>query len=73
MTTRHHSLQVVLEEDVREDEIQPLLSAISHMRGVLRVVPVDSSFDSVMAEARAKDEMRGRLIKILSDLRNESR
>lgn len=71
MTDRIHSLIVVLEKDVRDDDIQPLLTAIEQIRGVLRVDPnvrVGSS-DVFVAEARLKDRVREQLWKLIEELR----
>jgi hypothetical protein len=57
MTDRIHSLTVVLEEDVREDDVQSLMQAICHMRNVAAVDGVVSDIVSHMAETRAKLEL----------------
>ena len=45
MTTRYSALTVVLDHDIREDDIEPLVRAISMLRGVQSVhcVEVDNS------------------------------
>lgn len=69
MTTRVHSVQVVLERDIREDDVEPLLNAIAQLKGVLRVVPAESTSVSIMAEERAKHELIQRLFDLINDFR----
>lgn len=66
MTDRYHTLTVVLEKDMREDDAQALIHAIQQMRNVLKVTGVVSNFDTHMAEARAKSEIYKRLIDTLT-------
>lgn len=53
MTDRIHSLTVVLDHDMRDDDIQPLIDAIKMMKGVRTVDTHVSDIASHMAEARA--------------------
>jgi hypothetical protein len=62
MTKRFHTIAVVLEVDMREDDAQPLMSAINQMRGVLSVSGIESGFDANMAEQRAKQLLLKRVI-----------
>jgi hypothetical protein len=53
MTTRQAAYLVVLDEDVREDEIgQPTLTAIRMIKGVISVTPVVSDHAQVIARSR---------------------
>lgn len=54
MSDRIHTLTVVLEKDMRDDDVESLKSAIGHMRGVLSVDGEVSDIVSHMAEDRAK-------------------
>ena len=54
MTDRFHSLTVVLEKDIREDDVQPLMNAIRQMRGVIAVDGHVADFATHMAEQRAR-------------------
>ena len=54
MTDRIHTLTVVLEKDMREDDAKALIDAIQQMRNVLSVSGVASCFESRMAEDRAR-------------------
>ena len=60
MTDRVHSLQVVLERDIRVDEgaLEDVRRLILMIRGVIAVEPVLASMDSAMAEERARHELR---------------
>lgn len=73
MTESVHSFQVVLRRDIREDDVEPLLNAIRLLTGVLEVTPIKSSWDSTMAEERARDEMASRIYELLRDIRETKR
>ena len=62
MTDRIHSLLVVLKQDMRDDDAQPLIDAISLLRGVAMVEPQVADIDSQMAEVRAIVELRGQVL-----------
>ena len=65
MTDRVHSLTVVLEHDVREDDVQSLTEAIHMMRGVLSVRGEVSNMESHMAEERARRELGGKILDVI--------
>lgn len=65
MTDRYHSLTVVLEKDMREDDAQALIAAIAQLRGVLKVSGEVADGGSLMAEQRAKYELRARVLELL--------
>lgn len=73
MTDSVHSFQVVLAKDIREDDIDGIVGALKHVKGVLNVKPITSTYDSVMAETRAKAEMTDRLLKLAKEIREEWR
>jgi len=56
VTDRFHSLVVVLEKDMRDDDAQPLMDCITQLRGVLSVSGVVADHDSHMAQERARLE-----------------
>ena len=67
MTDRINALTVVLEQDIRDDDVQGLVDAIGWLRGVLRVdLHVASTADHV-AKSRARADIRDRLYKALED------
>jgi hypothetical protein len=65
MTDRVHSLTVVLDGDIRIDDLQPLIAAIRQMRNVAYVETHVSDVASLMAEVRAKQELQSKLFEAL--------
>lgn len=61
MTDRFNSLTVVLEADIRDDDAQALLSAISQLRGVLKVSGNVSDLEAHVAMTRARHEIEQKL------------
>ncbi len=61
MTDRYHTLTVALEKDIRTDDAQPLIDAISQMRGVLAVGGNVADSGTWMAEERAKSDLAQKL------------
>ena len=68
MTDRYHTLVVVLESDIREDDAEPLMNAIRQMRQVLKVTGIVSDLNSNMAEIRAKLDCKNKLLDVINDL-----
>lgn len=68
MTDRIAAFTVVLDRDIREDDVEPLLTAIRLLRGVLTVEPHVASLDMQIAHARAKAELRSAMLKGLDEL-----
>jgi hypothetical protein len=54
VSDRIHSLTVVLERDIRDDDLQPVIDAIGMVRGVLRVKKLVADPTSYMAISRAR-------------------
>lgn len=66
MTDRVNMLQVVLEEDARIDDIQPLVEAIKQMKNVLDVkVNITSPSSVVVAETRVRNQLAKKLMEVL--------
>jgi len=65
MTDRYHTLTVVLEENVRDEDARSLIDAIKHMRGVIAVDGVVADSTSYMAEERARFDLGQKLLKII--------
>jgi hypothetical protein len=61
MTDRINSILVVLEHDMRDDDVQTLMKAIGQFRNVLKVTGNVSDISNVIAEARAKQEIMVRV------------
>jgi hypothetical protein len=69
VTDRIHSITVVLEKDIRDDDCEGLMNAIRHMRGVADVSGHVSDIGTHMAEVRARIDVSGRLIDLARDIR----
>lgn len=65
MTDTVHSLIVVLDNDIRTDDVQSIIDAIKMMRRVIDVSPVVSDMRSHMAETRARTDLADKLWKVL--------
>lgn len=57
MTDRIHSITVVLEKDIREDDAECILNAIRMIKHVLTAKGNVSDFESRMAEDRARSKI----------------
>jgi hypothetical protein len=68
MTDRVKALTVFLEQDKRIDDIEGLVDAIRHMRGVLDVSVEVADTNTALAEARAKSELRQYLRDLMEKL-----
>lgn len=67
MTNRFNILTVVLEREIREDDAEHLINAISMLKGVLKVKGNVSSPEDWMAQAKAKNELINKLWKVLNE------
>ena len=68
MTDKLHSLTVILEKPVRDDDVSDLISAIERLRGVSKVVvtPEDiSTIVSLCATQQAREELRTKIAAVL--------
>jgi len=65
MTDRYYTVTVVLERDYREDDAQPILDAIQHIKGVLSVKGNVANPDIWAMETRAKSELAAKLWDVL--------
>jgi hypothetical protein len=65
VTDRYFALTVVLEQNIRDDDAQPLIDAIKQLRGVLSVEPHISNLDTHQAQERAYAELRKKLWEVL--------
>lgn len=62
MTDRHSGYIVVLDNNIREDAAQATLAAIAQIKGVLTVTPQVADAASMIAEARAENAVKERII-----------
>lgn len=67
MTDRANALIVVLEDAVREDDLQPLLSAIAMLKGVLSVDTNIVDVHAHIAKRQAQAYYRSKLIDLLTN------
>lgn len=67
MSDRHAGYVVVLDEDLHEDDTEPVVSALGMIRGVLAVVPVKADISMEVAAARAESEVRRKLLDMLAE------
>ncbi len=65
MSDRYHSLAVVLDHDVKDEDARVIIQSISMIRGVLSVTPKIADMESHMAEQRARSELGRKLIEII--------
>lgn len=67
MTDRFNRLTVVLDNDMRDDDTENILTAIKMVKGVHSVVGVVSDDMSLLvAELRIKRELRDKMLEVLS-------
>lgn len=71
MTDRIHSLTVVLERDIREDDIEPLILSIKMLRHVLDVKEHVADAVSHMAEERARHELGEKILAVIYPKKSE--
>lgn len=66
MTDRFKGLLVTFETDVREDDLEDFITAISLLRRVLSVKPIPSgSIDTCISEDRVRHELGQKLWKVI--------
>lgn len=65
MTDRYHSLTVVLERDMRDDDAEPILHAIRMIKGVVSVKGEVADPASFMAVMRARRELCEKLLDVI--------
>lgn len=65
MTDRVHSLIVVLDHDIRVDDVESITNAIGMLKGVLTVSGKISDLTSHMAEERARYELGQKIFDVV--------
>ena len=65
MTDRHSGYVVVLKEDIREDDAESILTALRMIKGVVSVEPIIGGYDLIMAQARVRNELTGKIYEAL--------
>jgi hypothetical protein len=61
MTDRISAVTVVLEQDIRDDDVQPLLDAIQMLKGVLSVTAHVADVSQEIARVRAQSALESKL------------
>lgn len=56
---------VILEEDVHPDAVKKTLDALRMVKNVLSVKPLERSWESQMAEERARSELGQKLFQVI--------
>ena len=72
MTDRFHSLTVVLDVNVRDDDAESIINAIRMVKHVQSVTPHVADPTSHMAEERARRELGDKLWKVLYPEKGDS-
>lgn len=65
MTDRYHAFTVVLEEDIRCDDGEPILNALRQIRGVISVKPHVTGVADHDARERVRHEFAKKLWDVL--------
>lgn len=73
MTDRVNALIVVLDRDIRIDDVQAQIDAIKMVKGVLSVSPNVSNLEDHIAHERAHREISSAIYDTLSNLRDKPR
>ena len=68
MTDRYAGFVVTLEENIREDAAEEILTALRMVKGVLSVEPVTDTFEVQMGKSRALSEFRSALLDLYREL-----
>lgn len=71
MTDRINGLYVVLDHDIREDDVEHIVNAIRQIRCVLDVQKNISNFELFINKRRLKNELLEEVISIFTKDRNE--
>jgi hypothetical protein len=68
MTDRVHALTVVLDKDIRDDDVQVIIQAIQMIRHVADVSAHVADLETYAARARVREDLRDRMFKLWKDL-----
>ena len=66
MTDRIHSLTLVLDHDMRDDDVEALVTACKQLRHVINVTPNVSNGEVHVAETRARYRITGELLDMVN-------
>ena len=65
MSNRVRGFTVTLTDDMREDDIEQIITAISMIKGVLHVDPTITTASDYISDVRARADMRGKLVNFI--------
>jgi hypothetical protein len=65
MTDRYNSITVVLERDIRDDDAEPILSAIRMIKGVQSATGNVAEVSDYIAEQRAIRELGQKILNVI--------
>lgn len=68
MSDHYNALIVTLEDDLSQENAQPLIDAIKQLRGVLSVDPHVRDVNGYVAQIRARTEVIEKLIGVIDEL-----
>lgn len=68
MTDRIDSFVVILEKDIREDDIQDTMMAICMVKGVLKAVPQIRDGSYVVIKERIKSQLLYKLFEMVKEM-----
>lgn len=68
MTDRHAGYIVILQDNIRADDAEPIINAIWQIKGVLDVQPVINGAEIQIAESRARMEIAERLLDLYKEI-----
>ena len=72
MTDRINAFTVILDTDMRDDDAEVVLNAISMVKGVLRVEPHIADINAHVAAARIGNKVNERLYALAREMRDGS-
>ena len=67
MTDRHAGYIVTLKDNIREDDAEVIVSALSLIKGVISVEPVVADYTTAMGEQRAKYDLTRKILNVLKE------
>lgn len=67
MTDRHAGYVVTLASDIREDDAEAIIAALSMVKGVISVKPIIANLDQQIAQVRVDGQWRERLWALLRE------
>jgi hypothetical protein len=70
MTDRYKGFVVTLDRDISEDDAEAVINALRMVKGVVKVEPVEASFDDQIIQTRVQNEVRIALYDALDEVFN---